>query len=272
MAKLTNLEMVQNILSSMDSDNINTISDTEEAVQVLSVVEESYNNILSRRKWSFLRKTRQLLNASDTTKPTKFIIPDTVTRVDCFNYKALKEGTSPEEFSWKALKYLEPCDFIQHVQSRNCTQLVADGTALQLANDDNVEMCIITNKEPEFWTSFDDSSIYLDNWVQARGTTVVQGNTSVNVVEEKPFLTADTDIQSMPTEMFPLLLAESKSTCWLTFKGIANQKAEQIASRQYIKLREEEPTVQVPRIWLDYGKPPRGSFTRSSRRGLSFHL
>ena len=211
MATQTNLSMVQNILSSMDSDNVNSISDTEEAMQVETVIQETYENITSRRQWEFLRKTRQLENVSDVTRPTKFKIPDNVTRVTCFRYKAFKENTDPQEFSWKELKYLLPCDFIDHVQSRNITQLDAEGRAITSLNDDSVEMYIITDVEPEFWTSFDDKFIYLDNWVQADSNTVVQGRTSVTVVEQQPFVTGDTAIQALPPEMFPLLVSESKS-------------------------------------------------------------
>ena len=272
MATQTNLSMVQNILSSMDSDNVNSISDTEEAMQVETVLQETYENITSRRHWEFMKKTRQLENVIDTTRPTKFKIPEDVLRVTCFRYKTFKEGTSPQEFSWKELKYLLPCDFIDHVQSRNITQLAAESRAITVLNDDSVEMYIITDVEPEFWTSFDDQFIYLDNWVQVDSNTVVQTRTSITVVEQKPFVTGDTAIQALPPEMFPLLVSESKSTCWLTFKGVANQKAEQIASRQYNKMREEEPTVKAPRTWVNYGKPASGTRGRSSSRSLAFHL
>ena len=272
MATKTNLSMVQNILSSMDSDNVNSISDTEEAMQVETVLQETYENITSRRQWEFMRKTRQLENVSDTTRPVKFKIPDTVTRVTCFRYKTFKEGTEPQEFSWKELDYLLPCDFIDHVQSRNITQMEAEGRAITVLNDDDVEMYIITDVEPQFWTSFDDKFIYLDSWMLEDSNTVVQTRTSVTVVEQQLFVTGDTAIQSLPPEMFPLLVAEAKSTCWLNFKGAANQKAEQIAARQYNKMREEEPTVKAPRTWVNYGKPSSGTRGSSSRRSLAFHL
>lgn len=267
--KQTNLELVQNILSSMDSDNVNSISDTEEASQVETILKETYENIISRRRWAFLSKTRQLQNVIDLTRPNKYKIPEAVVRVEEFRYRTNKEGTNPQEYSWKTLHYLSPADFIDHVQSRNITQLAAEGTAITVENDDLVHMYIVTNKEPKYWTSFDDVFIYVDNYVAADGDTVMDFRSSVNVTEQQPFTRGDTEIQFLPPEMFALFLAEAKSTCWLNFKGAANQKAEQVASRQYIKMREEEPTVQPERTWVNYGKPSTKSRPSNSRRSLA---
>ena len=42
--KRTLLEMVQSILSDMDSEDVNAVSDTLEAQQVASVIEDTYYN------------------------------------------------------------------------------------------------------------------------------------------------------------------------------------------------------------------------------------
>lgn len=269
MAKLTNLELVQNILSSMDSDNVNSISDTEEASQIQIVLKEVYNNIISRRRWEFLKKTRQLENVSDITRPNKMKIPDNVTRIECFNWQTI-DAKDPERKPWKQLSYLPPCDFIKHVQSRDVEQLKIQGRVLEVVNDDLVPIPMITDKEPSYWTSFDDVHVYLDNFTDVgTNATATSPRTSVDVTQQQLWRDGDLEIQFLPPEMFPLLLAEAKSTCWLNFKGASNAKAEQVASRQYIKMREEEPTVQPQRQWYNYGKPPSGTGTYRTYSGLS---
>lgn len=269
MAKLTNLELVQNILSSMDSDNVNSISDTEEAQQVQTVLKEVYNNIISRRRWEFLKKTRQLENVSDVTRPNKMKIPDNVTRVECFQWQT-RDVVDVDHKPWKELRYLAPCDFIRHVQSRDVEQLKIQDRVLEVVNDDLVSIPMITDQEPQYWTSFDDVHIYMDNFIHDNPlTTAIAERTSVDVTQQQLWRDGDTEIQFLPPEMFPLLLAEAKSTCWLNFKGASNAKAEQVASRQYIKMREEEPTVQPQRQWYNYGKPPSGTGAYRTDRGLS---
>ena len=269
MAKMTNIAMVQNILSSMDSDNVNSFSDTEEAIQVFEVLRETYYEILSRRKWKHVMATRRLEQVGDVSKPTKFKIPESVTRINCVRWETYKENTSPVESSWVELKYLDPCDFIDHVQARNAVQLGSRCETTE--NDSGVTMYLLNDVEPSYWTSFDDEYVYLDSWVKADNATVTSPRTSVKVYEEPVYPVTDLGTPDLPVEMFPLLLAEAKSTCWVQFKGAANQKAEQIARRQYIKMREEAPKVEDQRTAYNYGKPTKGT-RRNSSRGPAYSV
>ena len=47
MAKMTLLEMTQNILSAMDSDAVNSIGDTVESLQVADVIVETYYELFA---------------------------------------------------------------------------------------------------------------------------------------------------------------------------------------------------------------------------------
>ena len=179
MARLTNLEMVQNILSAMDSDNVNSIDDVEESCQIEKVLEECYDNLIARRRWAFTQKTRLLQNAIDVTRPNKMIIPENMVRILEFRWKSIDKSVEPWEESWKTLNYLNPIDFIAHVQSRNVAQLTAEGRMLVTYNDDGVELPMITDQEPAFWTSFDDVNIYMDNFITEFADTATDKRTSV---------------------------------------------------------------------------------------------
>jgi hypothetical protein len=58
--KYTLLEMVQNILASLNEDEVNSIGDTPEASQVSEIIRETYNNILSLQEWKHLQKSFKL--------------------------------------------------------------------------------------------------------------------------------------------------------------------------------------------------------------------
>ena len=47
--KKTLLQIVQNILSDMDSEDVNSLNDSIEAQQVASIVEDTYYNIIATR-------------------------------------------------------------------------------------------------------------------------------------------------------------------------------------------------------------------------------
>ena len=258
MAKKTVLELVQSILSSLDLDNVNSISDLEEAVQVSLILERSYNALIARKQWKFMEKVQNLESVADIDKPTKLKIPDNVNRINCLRYKTLNDSG---KIQWKELKYRFPCDFIDFVQRRD----PSESNILNTTNDDGVEMYIQNDKEPEFWTSFDDTFIYFDNIDQNDTSTIVGSGSSIKAIVEQPWQNVDTFIPPIPQDMFTALEAEARSIAWTEFKQVPNQKAEQIARRQYIIMRENEPRVEEQRVFQNYGYP-RGRSRRHSRR------
>lgn len=246
--KRTLLELVQNILSSMDSDNVNSISDTPESLQVAEVIRETYYEILDRRNWEFMEVVGQLESVGDTNKPVKIKIPETFHRINCLKYKtsSLSDSTN----TWKELIYITPYEYINRSHSLD----TSDTTVDTITNDSSVELYIKTDRDPSYYTSFDDQYIYFDSYDSDKDTTIQQSKTAVIAVKTKSFTLADTFTPELPDEMFTLLLNESKSTCHLLFKQQANAKAEQVAKRQYILMREQEPTLKPHREFYDYGK------------------
>jgi len=85
MAKLTLLDMTQNILSAMDSDPVSSIDETVESVQVADLVKEAFFEIISQRDWPFLFQLVQLTGLGDTSNPTKMMMSDTWNKVSGLN-------------------------------------------------------------------------------------------------------------------------------------------------------------------------------------------
>ena len=51
MSKKTLLEITQSVLSSMNSDNVNSISDIEESLQVAEKAREVYEDLMALEDW-----------------------------------------------------------------------------------------------------------------------------------------------------------------------------------------------------------------------------
>lgn len=86
MAKYTVLQMVQQILSAMDSDQVNSINDTPEAMQIAYCIQHSYNNMLGRYDLPEHNQLFQLTSTSSST-PTLLLKPETgVQRLEWIDY------------------------------------------------------------------------------------------------------------------------------------------------------------------------------------------
>jgi hypothetical protein len=85
---------------------------------------------------------------------------------------------------------------------------------------------------PSFWTSFDDDYIVCDSYDAQVDDTLQSSKTQVLAYMEPLWVHNDTAVPDLPSEAFPALLEEAKSTAFLVLKQMANQKAEAKAQRQ----------------------------------------
>lgn len=244
MAKYTYLEMVQFILSSMDSDEVTTITETIESQQVADIIQETYEELLDRRDWEFLKhRTRQLDDPTGASN-VQLDIPSDVIHVECVWYK--DHDTS----KFNEIQYLSPKEFISTYQNLDTSQTNIEAATIA----DSVDIAVYNDRVPTHWTSFDESAIIF-NAFDSGTEANLQGTNSKILAEVRPTVTqADATVLDLPLRMFSLLLHEAKSSCWAQLKQETNPKAEQIARRQYIKLRElERQTVKDQEV-VDYGR------------------
>lgn len=84
--KLTLLDYVQSILSSLSSDEVNSISDTTESMQVAEIVRTTYFNMLVRSGIKEHDQLVQLDPSLDITKPVIMYVPDGVKKINWIKY------------------------------------------------------------------------------------------------------------------------------------------------------------------------------------------
>jgi hypothetical protein len=86
MAKLTLLEMTQDIMSDMDSDEINSINDSVEALQVAQIIKTTYYNIIDGKDYAFLYELFQMDASGTATRPTHMSLPEDVIDLKWIKY------------------------------------------------------------------------------------------------------------------------------------------------------------------------------------------
>ena len=217
MPKHTVLDIVQEILSEMDSDTVNSINDTEEAYQVARIIKSCYYEIISTKYHKYFDRLRKLDSLADSTRPVYLVLPEDVVSVHKITYNNLD------------VTYKEPTEFIKDASQItsnyvSCTDL--DGVSFKVNN----------NKAPTFWTSFDEYHIVFDSWDSIAETTVQSTNSQMFCYVEPPFIISDVFIPDIPIQMFQQLIAEAKSTSFSHIKQLPSQKAEQRAVRQRRRL------------------------------------
>lgn len=248
MAKLTLLEMVSDILNDMDSDSVNSISDTEESLQVAQIVKTTYFEMMSRRDWNHLKSIGLLDSVSELARPNYLKVPEEVGAIGFIMYNRRKDGETRNR--WKELKYLYPEEFILKLMNRNSD---ADNV-IQVVDYGGATLNIINDTPPTYYTSFDDEHVVLDSYDAVVEDTATGAMTQVHYSKIPTWTTADGFIPDLPDKIFPAFLAEAKSVASLKLKEEADEKAEQQSVRQNKRMSLDGWRVNKQMRYPNYGK------------------
>lgn len=247
---MTLLEIVQDVLNSLDSDNVNSISDTIESEQVAQIAKTCYFEIIGNRNWPHLRKLFQLESSGDLTKPNYLRIPETLKQLDFFRYEVEKDNGSIDS---KEIQFKHPDEFLKLVSRRNSTENRVD----VITDLGGSKLLIYNNVAPSYWTSFDDYYIVTDSYDKAVDDTLKKEKTQCLGYLHPSWVHSDNAIPNLPPEAFPALLSEVKSTAFVEVKQMANQKAEQKTARQQRWLSRKAWRVEGGVRYEDYGRKGR---------------
>lgn len=225
MAKLTLLQMVQNILSDLNSDEVNSITDTVEATQVAEVIKSCYYDLINDTNFPETFNIGQLTALGSTSKPNYMKIPTDIQTVKWIKYDV--HTTADPAVNFRLITYYTPDEFLDKVMSRTST----DTTITTVSDDSGVGLLIQNNKFPEYYTSFDDEYLVFDSYASTEQTTLTAARSLIFCSREPVFSMTNTYVPDIDASMFPLLLSEAKSLCFVNSTQSTNAKVEQIAKR-----------------------------------------
>lgn len=259
--KQTLLEITQDVLNAIDGEDINSISDSVESLQVANDVRNVYYDLIGRKDWQFLRKLKTLSSVADSSKPTHLLLPENASKMEFLMYNKKKLGNNRRFM--KEVFYKFPDEFLLAVNQRDNTldnyDLITDydGAIITIRNDEH----------PTYFTSFDDVHIVMDAYDSDIESTLQGINTQISLFITPSWTMEDNFTPELPMEMFPLLLSECKAYSQARKDDILVQKMEQTATRQQRHLSQTHGVVQTGVRYPDYGRKgskSAGSDTRSN--------
>jgi len=249
--KKTLLEIVLDILNATNGDEINSISDTVEALQAAQDVQTVYYDIIGRKDWQFLRKLKALDSLSDSDKPTHLLIPAHTSKMETLHYNKRKVGNLRNFYAPVHFKY--PDEFLTYVNGRDNT---ADNYTT-VTDGDGAKFTIRTDAHPTYFTSFDDIHIVMDAY-DSEIESILQGDQTQALLFITPqWVVDDNFTPELPEEMFPQFVAECMTYALLKKKDALEQKTEQTASRHQRHLSQTHGVVQGGVRLPNYGRTSR---------------
>jgi hypothetical protein len=244
MSKPTLLELVQDILSDADGDEVNSIGETIESMQVARVVRNCYRAIVEEFDLQGEECAFQLEASTSATRPTHMTIPANIFDVSMVRYAK------------KEVPYVTPADFLEKTETRDLTEShhveVTDPTLLKLV--------LRNNAPPRFWTSFDGArSIVFDSWEESVDGVMQTSKTECLGKRKRELVLEDSSEVELPDTLHAFLYNEAREMYFELYKDGAPRKVNEAARRSRVRAKERRNKIATPHDTLpDYGRKRRG--------------
>ena len=192
------LKLTQRVLNAIDSESISSVDDTEESLMVVEILNRCYEEIISKKKWKFLRTYSSL---ESTTALNELKCPP----------GAISFNPYEVWYNKRKITYLEPEDFLALTVTRDETDttnvLVSNGIKVSIGTD------------PSYFTSDDDETLRFDSIPNTvNGLTASLSEVTLYTGPSSP-LYLDEDIFVLNRQLFPALLEYSIAIAMQELKG-----------------------------------------------------
>lgn len=244
--KYTLLEITQTVLSSMDSDEVSSINDTVESQQVVEVIKTVYDDIISRSDLQSSKTLFNLVPSNDNTKPVIMSKPSGIDKIEWIKYNGITNGGT--EPNWVYISYLPPENFIDMMHQQNLSNTNIGSFNYTFPDGSNVIFYYRNDHAPQYYTSFDDNTIFFDSFDNTVDTSLQNIKTLCYGTRISDFQKTDAYVPNLQPQQFALLLNEAKSLAWAELKQTVHPKAEATARKNWLHLqrtRNQIPDQEV---------------------------
>ncbi len=235
--KYTLLELVQNVLSSMDSDSVNTIYDSVEAQQVATVVRTVYFDIIDRANLPEHYTVVNLTSSVDNAKPVLMTVPSTVSKIEWVKYD--KQTVDDTRIDMQLIPFITLEEFLRRMHMLDEDESTT-GSFVHTSGTNSFTVLYMNNGAPSYYTSFDDNTLLFNSY-DADVDTVLQGAKTLCYGKMIiPFTMEDSFTPDLDDGQFSLLLNEAKALAWAELKQTIHQKAEVNSKRGWNRLMKNK--------------------------------
>ena len=234
----TLLYTVQRVLEKLNLDPVNSINDTEDALLVSREAESTFYDLMTRAEWKDKIDLIEVESVSDLNNPTALKVGEDVHNITSLRYDVTTSTDSNKVI--REICWLEPEDFLRKSHSLN----TSDGNVKEV-NYKGIPLFVLSNKQPEYYTSFDNELLVLDSYDSSVEDTLI-GTKSICYGKKVPSWLQDDDfVIPVQDSLYPLYLSMLASACSLYLNSEVNQEDERRQARGISRMRREQIKTEL---------------------------
>jgi hypothetical protein len=260
MAKPTLLDMVQEILSNMSSDEVNSIGDTTESLQVANIVKQKFRDLVSRSHIERNKGLFQLTPSTDATLPTLMYVPDGIEKIEWIKYfdSTLANGTTD---GYKYVTILPIQQFLDLVLSYNPSEIDVTAYTFQ-----DFTLAYKNAATPSYCTVLSNRYVLFDTYDATLDSTLQASKTMCFGQFSPVFRMEDDFVPELEENQFALLINEAKALAFFELKQMPHAKAEQEIRRQMSSIQRNKSVTGIPTNFQKLPNFGRMGFYRTNNR------
>lgn len=241
MAQKTLLDVVQELLSSLDGDEVNSISDTVESLQVAYIVKNTFEDLAAHMDFPEHYSFYELVASGDSSRPTVMTLPSAALTLEWVKYnKKLDTETSPK---FETVHFLPLNEFLSRMYMMSSTDSEVT-TFTQTVDGASVDLFCYNDRFPSYYTTFNDSTLIFDAYDATQENTLVGNKTLCYGLRDQEFTLEDSFVIPLDRKQLSLLVNEAKAQAFAEQKQMSNPKAEQRARRALISTMRTKRAVK----------------------------
>lgn len=278
----TLLTITQDILSRMGSDEVNSISDSTESMQVATIIKNKYYDIVSRGGLTVNKKPFQINPSDDATRPVLMYVPDGVITIEWIKYFDTNPSDSQGVSQFGAFrhdlntdivhtpasiptvpagyKYVTILPIQQFVDMTNMFNPgISDVKSFQLdTGNEEFKFYYKNDHQPCYCTIISNTYVVFDSYDATQDSTLQASKTMCFGSATTPFSMTDNYIADIDDNQFSLLFNEALAVAFYELKQSPNAKAEQEAKRQWSAVQKNKSVDNKPSYFdqlPNFGRP-----------------
>lgn len=249
--KYTLLQMTQAILSSLDGDEVNSISDTTESLQVATIIKNSYYDIVSSLNLPEHKDLFELIPTNSST-PVVMTKPSDVTDIEWIKYNNFETDEGRDKYV--DVFYMELQDFLTRSYALDSTQDNVESCTITTRSTDSFVLLYENNAFPRYYTTYDDNTVLFDGYMATEDSFLQKTKTQCYGQIIPTWTQSDSFTPDLDAKQFTLLLNEAKAQAFIELKQAPNPKAEKRARRGWIQAQRTKDNVQRHENYKAYGR------------------
>lgn len=268
--KYTLLQLTQSVLSSMSSDEVNSIGDTTESLQVAEIIRQKYLDIISRVPITDHEQLLQLDAGLSDEMPVLMTVPAAVADIKWLKYFNTNPNDSPSTGShginvdiqptvgavssavapgYQYVNILPAKEFIEMTNSFNPAESNVQSftfTDSGHGHPGTFTFYYKTDRQPSFCCIINNFYVIFDSYDNTQDTTLQTTKTMAWGRIIPVFLMEDSFVPDLAEEQFQLLLNESKALAFFELKQQPHPLATVETKRGWSSIQKNKSIANKP--------------------------